>query len=192
MLRHAAVCSLALVLPLMAACDKREPVANTPVRQRGFGLDVPPADESPSKLPSRLEPPLAQITETNPTPETTTAEQAAPDEPEHPPRNLQSELETMMGSPVSCLKERPASAASQVNISLTANVMPSGAVGRGEVSAPDLSPDEVACVRSKLESLRFAQPIENAPLSVSGSVTLTPRVAAPTPPPAADAGSPQP
>ena len=47
-----------------------------------------------------------------------------------------------------------------------------GTVGRGEVSAPGLTPEEVACVRSRLESLRFTQPIENAPLTVSGSITL--------------------
>jgi hypothetical protein len=191
--RRAAVWSLALLLPLTAACSKREPVANTPVRQRGVAPELTVVEQSPAQLPTHEAPKLAQITETDATPETLPADEAAPDQPEAPPRNLQSELEVMMGSPVNCLQARPASSApGQVNISLRANIMPSGAVGRGEVSAPGLSPEEVACVRSRLESLRFAEPIENAPLSVSGSLTLTPRAAAPAAAPAADGGSMQP
>jgi hypothetical protein len=182
-----------MLLLLTAACGKREPVANTPVRQRGVAPGVAVVEQSAAQLPVTAEPKLAQITATDQPPETTTAEEAAPDQPEAPPRNLQSELEAMMGSPVDCLQPRPASSApGPLNISLRANIMPSGSVGRGEVSAPGLSPAEVACVRSRLESLRFAQPIENAPLSVNGALTLTPRVAAPPPAPAADGGSMQP
>jgi hypothetical protein len=183
--RRPLVVSFALLaLPLMAAC-KNEPVANQPVRQRGVQLGIAVPEESPAQLPTPMEQPLVQITATDPPPATTTAEEAAPDEPEKPARNMQSELETMMGSPVNCLTDRSASEANPINISLNANVMPSGAVGRGEVSAPGLTPAEVSCIRSKLESMRFAQPIENAPLVVTGSISLTPHVAAPAPAPAA-------
>lgn len=194
MIRQAAVWSVALLLPLMAACGKRDPVANTPLRERGVAPNTPGSSlgtqESGSQLPARMEPQLAEITATDQPPETTTAEEAAPDAPEHAPRNLQTELETLLGSPVDCLKERPASGApGQLDISLSANVMPSGAVGRGEVSAPGLAADEVACIRARVESLRFAQPIENAPVSVNGSVTLTPRIAAAVPAAAAVANA---
>lgn len=184
---------LVLCLLLTAACKQREPVANEPLRPRGVAPGLPPSQESPAQLPSRTDVPLAQLTSKDsvPDPGTTTAEEAAPDSPEQPRRNLSGELESMMGSPVDCLEARPASSASSLNIALSANVMPSGAVGRGEVSAPGLRPAEVACLRSRVESLRFAQPIENAPLTVSGSLTLTPQVA-PAPatpqPTAADGG----
>lgn len=174
-----AALTLAL-LPLAGACSQREPVPNQPPRPRGVLVDqavrAPAAPTPPpSALPPTDEPQLPEITvHEEPTTATTPAEQAAPDEPAKEPRNLQSELEAMMGSPVTCLKPRPASQApASVNISLSANVMPSGAVGRGEVSAPGLEPEEVSCVRSRLESLRFAQPIENAPLTVRGSITLS-------------------
>jgi hypothetical protein len=180
-----AVLTLAL-LPLVAACKKREPIADQPVRPRGVLIDepvapspvTPPATEPSYRTPTSAEDnPLPEIKappgEEQP-PGTTTAAQAAPDDPVKPTRNLQTELESMMGSPVTCLAARTAKEApSQITISLTANVMPSGAVGRGEVSAPGLSPDELSCVRSRLESLRFAQPVENAPRTVSGSISIT-------------------
>ena len=79
----------------------------------------------------------------------------------------------MIGSPAACLTPRPANEApARVRIGLTASVMPSGAVGRGEVSAPGLSPSEIDCVRKRVESVRFAPPIENAPFTVNGSITL--------------------
>jgi hypothetical protein len=177
LVRRAAVWSIALVcLPLMAAC-KNEPVVNPPTRQRGVWPRPADTEQPAAQLPARVEPQLADIRSGDSPavaiPATTPAEEAAPDEPEKPPRNLQNELETMMGSPASCLGARPASEApANLNIALSASIMPSGTVGRGEVSAPGLTPDEVTCVRSRLESLRFAQPIENAPLTVSGTITL--------------------
>lgn len=174
-----------VLLPLVAACKDREPVPDQRPRPRGIIVDRGAAPPTPSAAkpaapdydddPPHEEPKLAEITvDEKPWDElTATAEQAAPDEPAKPPRNLKAELESMMGSPITCLKPRPANEAPpSVSISLTASVMPSGAVGRGEVSAPGLEPDEVSCVRSRLESLHFAEPIENAPITVSGSITL--------------------
>jgi hypothetical protein len=171
--RRAAVWSLALCLPLMAAC-KNEPIANQPLRQRGIWPRGPAVtEEAPAAVPAQLQPQLAEIKASDPPPATTPAEEAAPDQPEPPPRNLHNELEAMMGSPANCLAERPANEApTNLNITLSASIMPSGTVGRGEVSAPGLTPEEVTCVRSRLESLHFAQPIENAPLTVSGTITL--------------------
>jgi hypothetical protein len=170
--RRAAVWSLALCLLLMAAC-RNEPVASQPLRQRGVWPRIPVPEESPAKLPPPVQPQFEEIKASDPPPATLSADAAAPGQPEQPPRNLRNELEAMMGSPAGCLGARPASEApDNLNISLRASIMPSGIVSRGEVSAPGLTPEEVACVRSRLESLHFAQPIENAPLTVSGSITL--------------------
>jgi hypothetical protein len=53
--------------------------------------------------------------------------------------------------------------------------MPGGMVADSNVSAPGLSPDEVKCLRRRLEAVHLAQPIENAPFRVSGSITLVRR-----------------
>ena len=110
-----------------------------------------------------------------PQPETLSAAEAAPEPAEKPERDLSRELENQMGSPVGCLAPRAAQAApSELRLSLNASVMPSGAVGRGEVSASgDLSKAELDCLRTRLESLKLAAPIENAPRTVTGSITLT-------------------
>jgi hypothetical protein len=175
--RAVAVSSLSVLL-LMAAC-KRAPLADQPVRQRGVAPSaaVPAAVEpTPAVAPTPSgpeQPELLALTSTEQPQGTIAADAAAPDQAEKPRRNLQNELETMMGSPADCLAARPADQApARVNISLSANVMPSGAVGRGEVSAPDLSPEEISCVRTRLEALHFAPPIENAPFTVNGALTL--------------------
>ena len=164
---------------LSTACTDDEEPASTNVRKRGVQLaPAPPSTPAPQPLPEQPTAPPALPNEAPPDEPreeaaTLPAEQAAPDDPEKPPRNMSAELESMIGSPASCLAPRPANEApSQVSISLGASVMPSGAVGRGEVSAPGLSPTELDCVRKRLESVRFAPPIENAPFTVNASITL--------------------
>lgn len=178
MAARVAVIGVCALLPLMAACSKRESYPNQPLRQRGV-IIAPEPPQPAGEAPIPQLPPDPSQNPTEPAqeqlqPQTVSAEEAKPDAPaDKPPRNLRQELETMMGSPVSCLAARPANAApNRVDISLSASVMPSGAVGRAEVSAPGLNPEEVACLRARLETLRFAQPIENAPFTVNGSITL--------------------
>jgi hypothetical protein len=175
------------VCALLSACSQREEVPNRPLRQRGIAQGkqpLPAAEERERERDFEPEPALLPLTETTPgfgadpatnEPETVLpAEQAAPEEAEKPARNLSRELESMMGSPVSCLQQRTAAEApASVRIGLSASVMPSGSVGRTEVSAPGLAPEEIRCLQKRLEALQFAQPIDNAPLTVTGSITLT-------------------
>ena len=166
---------------LLMAC-KQQSYGNTPVRQRGVGPIVAPQPTaaknkpqeplSPELLPLRVDE-TPQAEEAEPTSgDTLPVAEAMP--AEKPVRNLQHELESMIGSPVDCIAPRAAAnAPPQLRLSLSASVMPSGAVGRGEVSASsELTKPELDCVRGRLEALHFAAPIDNAPLTVSGSITL--------------------
>jgi hypothetical protein len=98
-----------------------------------------------------------------------------------PPRDFSRELVQMLGNPVACLSARAVTdAPRELEIALATQVMPSGAVGRSEVSAAGLEAGELACLRGKVEALHFAGPIENAPFAVRGSIHLT-RSATPAP-----------
>lgn len=177
------VLSIAIALCTLATACGDEPAARTP-RKRGVQLppEPPPAPARPDPQAPTAVPMLpneapsdwnAEPSKNQPERETLTADEAAPDEPEKAPRNFSSELASMIGSPVNCLAPRTAKEApAEVRITLSASVMPSGTVSRGEVSAPDLSTSELECVKKRLESLRFAPPIENAPFTVNGSITL--------------------
>jgi hypothetical protein len=81
----------------------------------------------------------------------------------------------MLGGASTCLQPRPPGSAGAITVSVTAHVMPSGSVSRGEVDAWQLQEDERACVRGRIESQTFAPPIENAPFSVQTSLRLTPK-----------------
>jgi hypothetical protein len=119
-------------------------------------------------------------------------EQAAPikaaDEPEA--RDFTAELEHMMGSPAACLKPRADAPSGPATVSVTANVMPSGAVRHGEASSGALQPEELACIRRQLEGLHFAPPIPDGPFAVHGTLKLerpnAPHALAPIPKPGTD------
>ena len=171
---------LLLACMLLVACSKRQEIADTPARPRGVGPAVEP---TPTAAVEQDEPAGAEllplrVDETPPTAasneETLPAAEAVPEVADKQPRNLQQELESMIGSPVDCLAPRPREGAPpELRLSLSASVMPSGAVGRGEVSgSAQLTKPELDCVRARIEGLHFATPIENAPLTVSGSITL--------------------
>ena len=113
------------------------------------------------------------------------APQAAPAQPtaqaaaeEQKPRDLADELAHMLGDVSGCLQPRAAADAQSIDIAVSAHVMPGGSVSRGEASAGPLSREELACVRARVESLRFAAPIENAPLEVRASVRARPKLGA--------------
>lgn len=174
--------SWVLLLCTLALACKRETFANEPVRQRGVAPPITlqpqaaatkPEPYSPQLVPLRVD--EAPEQEEPAAPENTLpVAQAAPEAAEEPERNLSQELERMIGSPVDCIAPRPAAGApSELRLSLSASVMPSGAVGRGEVSASSqLTKPELDCVRARIERLHFAPPIDGAPRTVSGSITF--------------------
>jgi hypothetical protein len=162
---------LGLVGMLSAACGKREAIAERPLKARGIGA----APAGPAQEPARPIDPQPWAAE----PIAPTSPVEAPpvqDQPaeEKPPRDFNTELVQMIGSPAGCLKPRSAeSAPSNIDISLSTSVMPSGAVAQSEVQAAGLDPSEALCLRSRLEALHFAAPIENAPFKARGTLHLT-------------------
>lgn len=161
------------VLCLIACSDDSAPT--TGLRQRGVQsapfvpVVEPPEPVEPVRFAQERSP--AQPAEPPPSAADPNAPAAPEQATEKPVRSLPRELETMLGSPASCLVPRAAGSGA-VQISLSATIMPSGAVSRSEASAAGLTPDELKCLRGRIEALRFAQPIEGAPLTVTGSLTL--------------------
>jgi hypothetical protein len=162
-----------------AACGKREALAERPTKARGIGA-VPSSATLPTR-PIEPQPWAAEpIAPTAPVEAPPMQEQPAE---EKPPRDFDTELVQMMGSPAGCLKPRTTeSAPSNIDISLSTSVMPSGTVAQSEVHGAGLDPSEVLCLRGRLEALRFAPPIQNAPFNARGTLHLT-RAAALAPAP---------
>ena len=160
-----------------AACGgDSSSVPSRPPRERGVGALLGAQPEEATKPSTESAPPTPPpLAAAAPEAQGGTPEAAPPPaEEDKPRRNFQSELVQLVGSPLDCLKARPAEdAPSSLEISLSTKVMPSGAVAQSEVSAPGLEPDEIACLRRRVENIHFAAPIENAPFPVSGSLRLT-------------------
>jgi hypothetical protein len=147
------------------AAPSREPVRPAPAA---------PVNAAPTFVPRA---PAATITE--PTPQRAPSlPEPEPERLQEKPRDFRAELERMLGDVGSCVKPRGRDHATMINIAVTAHVMPGGAVPHGEVSASELQREELACIKQRLESLRFAAPIENAPFTVEGSLNVQPSVSA--------------
>jgi hypothetical protein len=177
-------------------CGKTEIPNNGPgPRRRGIGpmLTAAPVatkpEEPPSYAPVPEQPlPAADPAAAVPAPLEDPAAQPAAEAEAKPARDFAAEMTQMLGSPLSCFGARAANdAPAQLDIALSTHVMPSGTVTQSQVSAPGLAPNEIACLRSRLEALHFAGPIENAPFSVQGSLHLTREAAAAPPVPTDEA-----
>ena len=159
---------------LAAACGGgSSSVPSRPPRERGIGPVQGPLPEPAKTSTETLQAP-PPLTAALPEAQGGTPESAPAEADDKPRRNFPSELVQLVGSPLDCLKARPAEdAPSSLEIALSTKVMPSGAVAQSEVSAPGLEPEEIACLRKRVENIHFAAPIENAPFPVSGSLRLT-------------------
>ena len=101
-------------------------------------------------------------------------------------RDYPSELLQRLGNPASCLAPRANDGnVRPIQIGIAAQLMPSGALGRTDLTAPELSSAERACLTQRVGAVRLAGPIEGAPLGLQASLTLQPSAAKPAPPGAA-------
>jgi hypothetical protein len=171
-----AVSALVALACLAAISCKDDVRYDRAPRGRGIG-PVQPAAQDPLKAGTPndpgavIEPPLVEDPKA-PSPSEDVALQAEQAEPKAV-RDFAAELAQMMGNPVDCLSARVAvDAPTQLDIALSTRVMPSGAVASSEVHAAGLAPNELSCLRSRVETLHFAVPIENAPFAVQGSLHL--------------------
>lgn len=168
---------LALACALLGCSSRREELPSRPKPVRGVAqLAAEPARPTPEPLdPSStlLRSPDDRIAPAN------HAAPAAPsgEQADAGTRDFPAELVKAFGDPASCLSPRPSTnGPSVLLIALSTQVMPSGAVGHSEVSGAGLDPQELVCLRRRLDAVRFSQPILHAPFPVRGSVSLNRRV----------------
>jgi hypothetical protein len=192
----ATVLLLGLACSAAVGCSKTEIPNNGPgPRRRGIGpmLTAAPLatkpEEPPNYAPVPEQPqPVAEPAAPVPGPLEDPSAQPAAEAEAKPARDFAAEMTGMLGSPLACFGARAANEApAQIDIALSTRVMPSGSVTQSQVAAPGLAPNEIACLRSRLEALHFAAPIENAPFSVQGSLHLTREAAAAPPVPTDEA-----
>jgi hypothetical protein len=106
------------------------------------------------------------------------------------PRDYPSELLQRLGNPASCLSPRVNDGtAHPFQIGIAAQLMPSGALARTDLTAPELSSAERACLAQRVGAVHLAGPIEGAPLGIQTSLTLQPSAAASAAAPTAKANA---
>jgi hypothetical protein len=166
---------------LLACRSNHVDVTRPAPAQRGFAraaVEPVTATPRPAQDGPLLPPQLAAEPSAPPRPSEAPAQEA-----DDKPRDFAAELANMLGNPVSCLAPRPADVSpSTLQIGVYTQVMPSGAVSRAQVSAAGLTPAELQCITKRAETLRFAQPIENAPFPVHANISLQLSAAAKAPP----------
>jgi hypothetical protein len=90
---------------------------------------------------------------------------------EPPPPDRAAELRALVGDPSSCigrLEDPPA----ELSIQVAATVSTSGVVTRYEVSNSRLSDEAIECIGNRLANARFAAPVEDAPRTITATVTV--------------------
>lgn len=79
----------------------------------------------------------------------------------------------MLGDPSACMKPRAADTwRGTLEVNVTGFLMPSGGIVGNEMTGEGLAPDEQACIKHAIETVRLARPIDNAPLSISATLRL--------------------
>lgn len=97
-------------------------------------------------------------------------------------RNLEIELQSLVGNPIGCLSPQSgAQAADKINLALEAYVTANGIVSRSSVKSSHLSNIELACIKKRIDSARFRAPIVDAPRAIRTTATLK-RAIPPHPP----------
>jgi hypothetical protein len=168
-LRSLALC---LLVGASASCSDSGS-RDEPPKDRPRGLvpatDRPVSAAQPAAAPSAAAP-LEPTPAADPTPPP--AEEEKKDEA--PPRDYGAELLAAFGAPLDCLHPRTdANAPAEVRIDVQAYLLETGYVSRAYVRAPALDEPEVQCLTKRASSLRLAAPVEQAPRSVSTTLTLT-------------------
>jgi hypothetical protein len=166
---------------LLGACSKSTPPS--PRRQRGPGIG-PVIQDAPDPMQARRPAePLPLLPQEQLNVGTANAAQAAPDKPpaaDQEPRDYPTELLQRLGNPASCLAQRASDATlAALRIGISAQLMPSGAVARTELQAPELSGAERACIAQRVGAVRLPGPIAGAPFGIQATLTLQPSASKP-------------
>lgn len=156
----------------------------------GCGSNAAPAPEPPPP-PRGIRPSQGQVAPSQATPPTpsvvpaqaptATQEPAAePNKAKNEPaaepekkRDYEAELTTAVGTPTDCLKPREGpDSPSEIRVELEAHFLETGAMSRGYARSSQLDPEELTCLRSRLEAVRLQSPIEEAPRTVHATLSF--------------------
>jgi len=176
-----ALCALLAV----AACSERE----QPSRPRG--LTASEAPRAPASAPSPAPGPVVSppAPRSLPSPFATGAPdpgalanresepaalpEAGSGEPEATKRNLAVELAQLVGQPLSCVDFAAIVAGGgKVNITVGAQVVPSGRITRAEATAPGQPEKALRCIEQLVTAGSLQGPVPGAPRKVTTSVVL--------------------
>jgi hypothetical protein len=162
------------------ASRRRSPIAVTPERAAEVAREqdrVAPARRPPPPPDPYANPEANAKQEEAPQAEAAKAEK---------PRDYPAELLAAMRGTESCVKPRTASESlpSELTISLEALVLESGTVVSGTARASVLTPEEIECVKRRLQSTHLPADVKEAPRRVNAALKLTFKKEAP----AANAG----
>lgn len=165
---------------MLLACSKSPPPASPPARGPGIGPVVgdDPMNRAQPAQPSEFQVNRAPGEQPTAAVQAEQAQEEAQKEKEQ--RDYPGELLARIANPVSCLAPRSSDDnARPITIGIAAQLMPSGALARTELSAADLSGAERACLTQRVGAVHLNGPIEGAPLGVHASLTLQPSAAKP-------------
>jgi hypothetical protein len=178
---HLAIAGSLLACLAIAGCGEDEPEA--PPRaasadRRGRGpVAVTSIEEQQKSVEGRLAPkkPPPPDPYDNPGSNKEAVADALAAAVEEKPRDYPAELLSAVRGAESCVQPRTASAAlpTEVLISLEALVLESGTIVSGTARAPVLTPEELECVKRRLESTRLPDKVKDAPRRVSAALKLT-------------------
>jgi hypothetical protein len=166
----------ALVVLVVNACSGKKPEEDAAPSGPSRGLAPPPERPEPQEAPQQAPAQPFRFPDDTPAPTAAPAAegQPAPAAPEGPPpRDYSGELKSLVGSPSGCLKPRVgAQAPREISVTVEAVVMESGMVSRAYARAGDLDDDELSCIRARLGSARMGGGVENAPRTVTTTISM--------------------
>lgn len=153
------------------ACGSSDAPTSGPM-ERPRGVNAPA--ETPAPKPTAPKP-AAAVEEATPIPEQAPLPAAAEEKKdEAPPRDYPAELLAALGAPVDCLHPRSgADVPSELHVDVQVYLLETGFVSRAYARSPSLDAAETQCLTKRASSLRLRGPIEDAPRSVSTTLTLT-------------------
>ena len=176
---------------LLAACgDDAEGAARPSNKPRGY--TAPTGEGRPGDEPPAPAPVVTATKRRTPGEELAAAPTTVEEKKEEEkPRDYAAELLTAMRGAEACVQPRPASQVlPELSVSLEGLVLESGTVVTGSARAPVLTPEELDCMKRRLESTRLPPGVKDAPRRVSASLRLTrPPSAAPQPASPVQAGA---
>ena len=172
------LCALFLVL---AGCDDNERTTSRSQRVDNRLIDGVPKEEPPQvKTKSSVKQTNDYQPATKPSltpeeplsnPQTEETEQRENSTEEE--RELEAELRSLIGDPMSCLSPEPGTEMPDtIEIDLEAYVTTNGVVSRSGVRSSYLSNTALTCVKARIDNARFRAPVADAPRAIRTTVTL--------------------